>query len=424
MAELPQIVRQRMKQQVEAHPDADLLTGFAENSLTRREREQVMTHLSACASCREVVSLTTAGQKTEAEIAVAPARSGWMRWPMLRWAAVGSAATVVLAAVLLSYQSAVVRPRQVPSQAREDSQFPAAVPRANEQPAAQAEKAAGAKELDRKRQLPEAQRPAKPAGIPSEPRDDFREPPLQKGPQIAAHGPAGRQTQADLAQRPLASTAASPASAKSDEKVVARDAVNLPAEESRSRAASDKREASPEAARLDAQTKDQAANTTLPLAGKPAELKKPFPPQSVPESELKAKTGVAGGIVTGGPVRRPAFAMTKDAALPRWSLTAAGELRRSTDAGRTWETVKVEGASFRAISVVRGDIWAGGSGGLLYHSGDSGQQWTRVTPVADGEQLRDDIVRIEFIDGQQGTIITARRESWSTKDGGRSWSRH
>ena len=39
------------------HPEADLLAGFAESSLTQTERESVLSHLAICARCRQVVFL-------------------------------------------------------------------------------------------------------------------------------------------------------------------------------------------------------------------------------------------------------------------------------------------------------------------------------------------------------------------------------
>src|SRR5512142_1884235 len=101
MAELPEIVRQRMAQQAGAdHPDPDLLTAFAEGSLPQRERFQVLTHLGACATCREVVSLALP-EALAPQPAPAPAPSGWLRWPVLRWGAVAAAVVIVAAAVIL-----------------------------------------------------------------------------------------------------------------------------------------------------------------------------------------------------------------------------------------------------------------------------------------------------------------------------------
>jgi len=41
----------------DSHPDPDLLTAFAEHSLTAREKEQVLGHLATCALCRDTVAL-------------------------------------------------------------------------------------------------------------------------------------------------------------------------------------------------------------------------------------------------------------------------------------------------------------------------------------------------------------------------------
>jgi Photosynthesis system II assembly factor YCF48 len=99
-----------------------------------------------------------------------------------------------------------------------------------------------------------------------------------------------------------------------------------------------------------------------------------------------------------------------------WSLSSNGEVQRSLDSGRTWQSLPVAGSPFRAISSIGNDIWVGGSAGTLYHSADSGQSWTRVDPVSS-----DDITRIEFSDAQNGLLNTANGQVWSTSDGGRSW---
>src|SRR5260221_1650999 len=40
------------------HPDADTLTAYVEQLLPSVERKSVVTHLSVCAQCREVVALS------------------------------------------------------------------------------------------------------------------------------------------------------------------------------------------------------------------------------------------------------------------------------------------------------------------------------------------------------------------------------
>jgi hypothetical protein len=59
MEQLSKIVQERLQATEKAgiHPDAGLLTAFAEKSLGDREQSQVLQHLAQCVNCREVVSL-------------------------------------------------------------------------------------------------------------------------------------------------------------------------------------------------------------------------------------------------------------------------------------------------------------------------------------------------------------------------------
>jgi hypothetical protein len=109
MAEVSRIVRERLRGQVTAgeHPDANLLSAFAERTLTEQERAQVLDHLSRCADCRQVVTLS-APPEVEEERRVAAAVVGrasatasrsWWRSPIVHWGALTAAALVVLIAV-------------------------------------------------------------------------------------------------------------------------------------------------------------------------------------------------------------------------------------------------------------------------------------------------------------------------------------
>ncbi|MGA3347909.1 MAG: YCF48-related protein [Candidatus Sulfotelmatobacter sp.] len=66
-----------------SHPDANLLTAFAERSLAGREHEIVMEHLAACGNCRQLVAIAL--PETEVMAARAVVRSGGFCWPVLRW---------------------------------------------------------------------------------------------------------------------------------------------------------------------------------------------------------------------------------------------------------------------------------------------------------------------------------------------------
>jgi hypothetical protein len=137
----------------------------------------------------------------------------------------------------------------------------------------------------------------------------------------------------------------------------------------------------------------------------------------------------------------------------RWTTSSAGNLQRSFDAGKTWEEVNVNAEAagdslqagngardgqkddqkkvpnrkaqpslvFRAVAAIGFEVWAGGSGTTLYHSGDAGAHWTRVLPSSAAGAVTGDITAIEFSDPQHGRIATSAGEFWITGDGGQTW---
>jgi len=95
-----------------------------------------------------------------------------------------------------------------------------------------------------------------------------------------------------------------------------------------------------------------------------------------------------------------------------WPRTSGQERQRS------WtkkEDKKCEGQTavepvFRAVAC-RGPRSLGrGSGGMLYHSADGGELWTRVQPAADGVALKGDVTSIQFSDPHHGTVGTSSSE--------------
>jgi photosystem II stability/assembly factor-like uncharacterized protein len=157
-------------------------------------------------------------------------------------------------------------------------------------------------------------------------------------------------------------------------------------------------------------------------------------------------------------------------ASPRWTVSSSGVLQRSFDGGNTWENVNpaLNGASaggsvvrdgaakagpmahldaqldakqdkaerklpaesapnpapaFRALAATGLEVWAGGSGGMLYHTSDGGNRWTHVAPSVAGTALTGDIVGIQFSDPQHGKVSTSTAELWTTSDGGQTWEK-
>jgi Putative zinc-finger len=101
--------------QHEFHPDAELLSAFAEHALAESERSRVLAHLAVCGRCRQVLSLAQQSAEVEVEDLVAVAAPAavaapslaqrnspaawWRRWRLV-W--VPAAVTAALAVTTLS----------------------------------------------------------------------------------------------------------------------------------------------------------------------------------------------------------------------------------------------------------------------------------------------------------------------------------
>lgn len=103
MPELPNLLRQRLAAtdngETQAHPDAEMLTAYMEQSLTPAESKTVVAHLAVCEPCREVVALSQAVMAqpdTQAVLTPAPVA----RWRRLFTPVFGAAAAVAAMAVI------------------------------------------------------------------------------------------------------------------------------------------------------------------------------------------------------------------------------------------------------------------------------------------------------------------------------------
>ena len=103
MPELPNLLRQRLAAtetgETQAHPDADTLTAYMEQSLAPAESKTVIAHLAVCEPCREVVALSQAVMtQPETQTVLAPAPAA--RWRKLFTPVFGAAASVAAMAVI------------------------------------------------------------------------------------------------------------------------------------------------------------------------------------------------------------------------------------------------------------------------------------------------------------------------------------
>jgi hypothetical protein len=380
MAEVPRIVRGRLRGQVVTgeHPDANLLSAFAERTLADPERAQMLDHLSRCADCREVVALSTPQVEEEQLVAAAGRAStsgrSWWRSPIVHWSALMAAALVVLIAVGERMRLREGYSASAPAIASYGT----------------ADKQAG---------------PA-PAQSPAEPKES------QKAEPSPASRPAGAVNRqraagaggASVARNgPVAANAAAPAAPAPPPPLEAK-----------------KLQSSPATDYSGGQAYDQARKIDQP------QLKAlPVPLMKAPGA---ARTG---GNVAGSPVDRESKIVAESSAGnlvrrasvgPRWSVSDSGAVQRSFDSGRSWKEVAIaEGVSFRAVAVMVNDIWAGGAGGALFHSTDGGEHWARVEVRAGDRSLSGDILRVEFADTRNIVITTSTGESWTSSDAGATW---
>jgi hypothetical protein len=85
MNSIPKIVRQRLGTMANgAHPDANLLSAFAEKSLNSKEETKVFRHLTQCADCRQIVVLAQPEIEAVMEVKTLPATASGLRG--MRWA--------------------------------------------------------------------------------------------------------------------------------------------------------------------------------------------------------------------------------------------------------------------------------------------------------------------------------------------------
>jgi hypothetical protein len=107
MQDVPKIVLKRLQETLGAgtHPDANLLTAFAEQSLVESERARVMEHLVYCSDCREVVALALpVTEATAVTTSTSTSRSAWFHWPVLRWGVVAAGIVAIISVGVVQYR--------------------------------------------------------------------------------------------------------------------------------------------------------------------------------------------------------------------------------------------------------------------------------------------------------------------------------
>jgi len=104
-----------------------------------------------------------------------------------------------------------------------------------------------------------------------------------------------------------------------------------------------------------------------------------------------------------------------------------GHILSSTD-GKTWTQVEVPTRSaLTSIATADGQLWAAGHDGVILHSADNGQSWSRRRvsvwqPGSDDITLGVPVLDLMFTDASNGIAIGAYSLMLVTSDGGATWT--
>lgn len=454
MTDLPKIVRERMRTAVAGdHPDPDLLTAFAEQALSERERTPLMDHLARCADCRDVLALAavSAGTvATQAKDTAVARKAPWFSFPLLRWGALAACLVIVSTAVFLN------RGLKTSYVTKDERQLPApVVPSASVAERASADNALVGASIEAKtKHLADAQVPEAASSYVAVPKASREKSPT-------ARVPAPQRSVGGLLSQPAtpAASGASPMLAKDlrdDRQMdVTRGAFAFGTGNGSAPAASvaalapapvppaptNKNVPAPHLAAnaesYTAQSNEPVAQMVDAVGGEtdkaekkvevPGRAKTGAGPASAalavaPNDEFEMQKSIAPALEASR--ARKELARSVHSESLRWNISSEGQLVRSADSGKSWQPVIVaEGATFRVLSYNGPDIWVGGAAGSLYHSSDAGGHWVQVKPVANAVSLTADVAAIAFTDPQHGKITTTNGQTWSTSDGGQSWMR-
>jgi len=416
-----------------AHPDADLLTAFAEQALSATERDGVLEHLAVCGDCRELIALALpdadvasapiAGETDTDKVrapgsrAAAPApRKLSFAWPSLRWAAL-AAGVVVAASVLL------MRPGKL-------NQTTSPV---SPQVATTAQPGPGS-QIATSQNSQNASSP-----IPSPPmnqsvfsaKTDARRPESE----LPLSGKRKAVTPSPQVDPGMLLADNKQESAQADKLAAAPRAQAFAFDASASRAANETVEVSGAAA---AETTPSAEGNLMARNEAPAiEKAKPAPQGTDLSGQQKASVAPtpapsrARTATSAAKMAMPAMAFPASPALSRhvtWAITA-GVLQRSLDSGQSWQSALRPDHPLLCYATHGADVWTGGQAGTLFHSADGGVTWVQMQPSIKGQQLSADVTHIDIdvdvdVRGPAEVIVfTSNNETWSSTDGGKTWDK-
>jgi hypothetical protein len=369
--ELPKPARNALARQTggEVHPSPDALTSFVERTLPRDERELVVSHLAACADCRGVVFLASSA----AEDAV----------------------------VSEELVAAAAAPQLVPTQIYGSAHLQPAI----------------LSEIPKRRWAlglswgAAAMVALLVCGVVIWQRFNSGDLAARRVSNIASNRPQPDAVQLAPSVTPSAQeTPGITATAKTASPRV----PNAVGADALARKEGEKYQLEP---RMAASAADESAQAPARVEGSPA---------AAPPARQTGSVEAGATALQLRPSQALAKSMTStrslNAAHGQWRISGDGHLERRVAAEDWARELADQSTTFHVVSVVGADVWAGGSSGALFHSGDGGQHWSQV-PLANASGAESGtIVSIQFNDAQQGTVITGSGSQWSTSDGGVTWT--
>ena len=175
-------------------------------------------------------------------------------------------------------------------------------------------------------------------------------------------------------------------------------------------------------------TADETASSSAPMKKEVAKAAEPAAADAESQVQVQATGEVASNSTEITTTKNKSLSGARIAQLQHvaavlWRISQRSRLQFSSDGGHSWRNASLDAnVVVRAVSALGTDVWAGGNGGLLVHSVDSGGSWQRVVPSVNGRQLAGDIVRVKFSDPANGSVATSSGEVWTSNDGGRTWN--
>ena len=423
---LPKAARNRLAREQHAdaglHPDADVLNAFCEGVLDLAERRQVLDHVARCSECREVVFLAAPDAAAELTTARAdveraqPLTRFWRRYmPAM---ALAAALVVVGSAVLLKREHRTGSPvaHVVEAPKEETAQAQPILPRASEVQNSEPKKAvpdnADARTIDAGRVSARKQLDPVVGSVmadqDNEQRFDLPGANVSSEQQVLPPGPRGALMAKGNATNYQTLAATAPSSTPSVP-ITAGTHGTAPTE------ASGSSYGGARAGAIVSMTAEANAAKAEPPAS-------PAKDNNFEDNASKARMAMAEAVDSSARLSQMQERASRNSAIrtrAHWRINGAGQLQRQFEDGE-WETLLADtSVSFKVVSVMGDQVWAGGTAGALYQSSDAGDHWSKSSIPG----LTDTITQVQFRDATTGTVTTSSGTVWETHDGGAHWRR-